>query len=199
MSSLNATPYELPRATGRCASTGEPFEPGQSYYAALVEEVTDEPSPETSVPGALKLGFARVDVSSDAWDNGYRPPNLFSFWKTHQPEPQAKKSPWADDGVLMDLLDRLGESDDSKRLALRHVIALVLMRKKLLRYDGADRHESENGAITTWLLTPKLDLSKGPLGKWDENRQLEVLDPGLTEEDVASLIDQLGQIVEIDP
>ncbi|QDU71310.1 hypothetical protein [Mucisphaera calidilacus] len=196
MSSLNASAYELPRATGSCASTGRAFEPGEPYFAALVEtETSAEPS---SKPAAPSLGFARVDVSAEAWDSGYRPERLFSFWKTTQPEPNAKKSPWADDSVLLDLLERLADTEDRKRLALRHVITLVLMRKKLLRYDGAEKHDEGDETRTVWQLTPKLDPAKGPLGKWNEDRQISVLDPGLTEDDVALLIEQLGQIVEID-
>ncbi|MEM6762020.1 MAG: hypothetical protein AAF615_04010, partial [Pseudomonadota bacterium] len=57
--------------------TGEPFEPGQSYYAALVEETTEPEAADTKSPVAPKLGFARIDISSQAWDEGYRPPRLF--------------------------------------------------------------------------------------------------------------------------
>lgn len=195
MSSLNSPAYELPRATGTCASTGRAFEPGEHYYAALVE--VEQPSDDQK-KSAPTLGFARVDVSAEAWEQGYRPERLFSFWKTTQPEPNAKKSPWADDAVLVDLLERLADTEDAKRIALRHVITLVLMRKKLLRYDGAETHDTEDQPQTIWQLTPKLDPAKGPLGKWNEERQLNVIDPGLTEEDVASLIDQLSQIVETD-
>ncbi|MEQ9454064.1 MAG: hypothetical protein RLN76_05650 [Phycisphaeraceae bacterium] len=199
MSSLNQPSYELPRATGLCASTGRAFEPGEAYYAVLVEAPpTDTLADSGNTAGPPTLGFGRVDVGAEAWEGGFRPERVFSFWKTHQPEPSAKRSPWVDDRVLLDLLDRLGDSDDSRRQSLRHVIALVLMRKKLLRYDGAERHEEDGEVKTVWQLTPKVDPAKGPMGKWDEGRVIEVADPGLAESDVESLIEQLGQIVEID-
>ena len=47
-----------------------------------------------------------------------------------------------------------------------------------------------------WKLTPKLDLSKGPLGKWNDEQQFEVLDPKLDESRIEEVTQQLGEILE---
>jgi hypothetical protein len=195
LSQFNSPVYDIARPTGRCAFSDQALEPGQIYYAALVE-LSDDDLQQLSPEERAKnlLGVRRLDVAADVWEQGQRPERLFSFWKTTVPEPSEKKKVFVDDAVLMNLLERLGEESDPQRLAFRHVLALILMRKKLLRYDGADRRE--DGVY--WLLTPKADLSKGPLGKWDEDRQFAVLDPKLDAEQIRQVTEQLGQVLEGD-
>lgn len=189
MSQFSATNYEIPRASGVCAASGRTLEPGETYYAALVDLPPDQQpgSPESA------LGLARVDVSAQAWEAGFRPQHLFSFWKSVVPEPNAKKKLFVDDAVLMNLLRRLADTDQPQRLAFRYVLALILMRKKLLRYDGVRTDEQQQ---SWWLLTPKLDISKGPLGKWNPEDTLLVLDPRLDESQIEQVTQQLGEILE---
>lgn len=185
--------YDLGRMADTCAATGAPLEPGAHVFAALV----DIP-PEQREKGD-SLGLARVDVSAAAWeDDGFRPDNLFSFWRTHVPEEKQKRRRFVDDAVLMELLGRLGDvAADDGRLAFRHVLALLLLRKKLLRLDGRATEEGDDaGGRPVWLLTPKLDVSKGWNGKWDESRQLRVIDPGLDEARLTAVTEQLRQIMD---
>lgn len=187
MSQFNATSYEIPRTSGVCASTGRALEPGETYYAVLID------IPEVQGGDAPMLGLARVDVSAQAWEGGYRPEHLFSYWKSVVPAPNEKKKLFVDDAVLMNLLRRLADTDQPQRLAFRYVLALILMRKKLLRYDGV-RHDDDQQPW--WLLTPKLDVAKGPLGKWNAEDTLEVLDPRLDESQIEQVTQQLGEILE---
>jgi hypothetical protein len=184
MSQFNAPAYDVQKPTGRCAFTGRTLEPEEPYVATLVEDGDD---------------LHRLDVASEVWAEGKRPDHLFCFWKAVAPEPTAKKKLFVDDAVLMNLLQRLADADQPQRLAFRFVLALILMRKKLLRYDGVDRREpAEDGAAPTdwWLLTPKLDLSKGHMGKWDNETRIEVYDPHLDEEGIRSVTDQLSDILQ---
>lgn len=206
MTQFNAPGYEIPRATGRCAKTGRTLEPGETYYAALVElseeELAQTADAQADKPanGASALGFKRVDVSKEAWEEGYRPPRLFGFWKSTVPEPNQKKKIFVDDAVLMSLLRRLEDATEPQRLAFRYVIALILMRKRLLRFDGTSRRDAVVDGQTIqqewWRFTPKLDLSKGPLGKWNEEETIEVLDPQLEESRIEQVTQQLGEILE---
>jgi hypothetical protein len=180
MAQFNTPAYDVKKPTGRCALTGRDFTPGETYIATLIEE-GDE--------------LKRVDLSLDAWNEGKRPGQLFSHWRAVAPEPNQKKKLVLDDEVLMNLLERLADTDQPQRIAFRFVLMLVLMRKKLLRYD---RTESESGDVVPdrWVVTPKLDLAKGPLGKWDESRTFEVIDPHLDEQGVRAVTDQLGEILQ---
>ena len=98
----------------------------------------------------------------------------------------------------MALLKRLDGEQDPQKQAFRYVLALLLMRKKLVRYDGL--HQSEDGADqnqTVWKLTPKKDVTKGHFGKWDDS-QLLVVDPGLDESSIGQVTEQLGEILDGD-
>lgn len=186
MSQFNAPTYDIERPTGQCAFTGRTLEPDEQYIAALVEDGDN---------------LKRVDICQQAWDQGKRPEDLFSYWKATVPQPQERKKLFVDDAVLMNLLERLADADQPQRIAFRFVLTLIMMRKKLLRYDRTDPRkvmgpDAQETTQEWWVLTPKLDLSKGPLGKWDEARTLEVLDPRLDEEGIRAVTDQLSQILQ---
>ena len=193
MTQFSASGYDVPRTSGQCAATGRALEPGETYYATLVDV-----DPEAGEANAL--GMARVDISRQAWEQGHRPERLFSYWKTTVPEPNAKKKLFVDDGVLLNLLHRLAEAQEPERLAFRYVLALILMRKRLLRYDGSERRQAEADGERVeqewWLLTPKKDPSKGPLGKWDDEQRIELLDPRLDEPQIEQVTRQLGEILQ---
>src|SRR4051812_9445781 len=123
MTQFNAPAYDVQRSTGVCAITGRPLVPHEHFIASLVED------------GEL---LRRVDVSLEAWDAGKRPENVLGYWKSIVPEANAKKKMFVDDGVLMDLLDRLADATQPQRIGFRFVLMLILMRKKLLRYDRTE-------------------------------------------------------------
>ncbi len=201
MSQFNAPTYDIQRPTGQCAMTGRTLATGESYFATLVE-LTDEEREalRRSDPKLSGFGFKRIDISREAWAEGRQPDNLFCYWKTVVPEPNQKKKLFVDDTVLMSLLIRLADADEPIRIAFRHVLGLILMRKKLVRYDGTvTRKAVVNGEPVEqawWQFTPKLDLSKGPLGKWNEAERIEVLDPKLDAAQIEQVSQQLGEILE---
>lgn len=222
MSQFNSPNYEVPRTSGVCAFNGRTLEPGEVYYATLVdcdpqspegtsasaagqnadtapaESTAETPASESRLASAL--GLLRVDVSPEAWEQGHRPPRMFSYWRSTVPQPSEKRKLFVDDTVLMNLFRRLDGANEPQRLAFRYVLTLILMRKKLLRFDAAEvRHAEVDGQPVEqewWTLTPKLDLSKGPMGKWNEDDKLELLDPQLDESQVAQVTEQLGEILE---
>ncbi len=198
MTQFNTPAYDIERPTGTCAVAGRKREPGEHYMAMLIE--VDAPDGSTGKATASGgFGLKRLDVSMHAWEQGHRPQELFCFWRSTVPEPGRKKRLFVDDAVLMNLLDRLADTDKPQRLAFRFVLALILMRKRLLRYDGTQKRPIEGTqaeAREWWLVTPKLDLTKGPLGKWDDARQMQVLNPHLGEEQIRQVTEQLNEILE---
>lgn len=201
MSQFNSPTYDIARPSGRCAFTDRELQPGEDYYATLVELTDEELSAMTPEDRAKNaLGVKRLDVAAEVWEQGNRPDHIFGFWKTTVAEPDEKKKLFVDDAVLMNLLQRLADAEEPERIAFRYVLALILMRKKLVRYDGSERREAEvDGEKVTrewWQLTPKLDVSKGPLGKWKEDETIEVLDPKLDESRIEEVTVQLGEILE---
>lgn len=221
MTQFNTPSYEIPRTTGICASTGRALQPGETYFATLVE-VPPEPEREReeghqggqrrdhsgqdahaaggTSDAAAALGMQRLDVSKEAWDAGFRPERLFSYWKTTVRQPNEKKRLFVDDAVLMNLLRRLEDATEPQRLAFRYVLMLILMRKKLLRFDGTERvsveQEGQSVEQEWWVLTPKQDVSKGHFGRWAEDETIKVLDPHLDETQTEQVTHQLGEILE---
>ncbi len=206
MTQFNAPTYEIDRPTGYCAVTGVELAPGDIYMALLIE--SDDPPPPAEKKQAARrtsaaavLGLKRIDVCWEAWQKGPRPEGIFGYWKATVAQPNQKRRLFVDDHVLLNLFRRLADDDDPQRIAFRFVLGLILMRKKLLRYDGTNRRKFEGADDDQtlqdwWQVTPKLDPAKGPLGKWNEDDRMEMLDPHLDEQQTQQVTDQLGEILE---
>jgi len=175
------TSYPVGRATGVCAATGAELGPGTPCMATLCEREDDE-------------GFERIDYSVEAWDGGARPERLFSFWRTTVPEPTAGKTPFVDDEVLLDLLRRLEGDDRPQRRAFRFVLALVLLRKRVLRFGGRAMQSVDEGAsVERWRFTV---AGSGDRAAGTEPESLDVVNPRLTDDDVRELTEQLSEILQ---
>jgi len=200
MSWMNTPVYPIHRSTGRCACTGDTLEPGQLYMAVLVEAdaepagETVQDSGNTKKPQAAsprEAWLKRVDLSMAAWEQGHRPEHLFSYWQARVPQPEEKKKLFVDDEVLMNLFIRLADSDQPDRLAFRFVLALILMRKKILRYDGCEKRADGSGDPREWWkMTPK-----GSYAILDDH-PIDVLNPEMNDEQIQQVTEQLGQILE---
>ena len=165
--------YALTRSSGRCAATSREFAPGESYIAAMVER-TDGQGPAT---------LERWDCSREAWSGGARPAGeVLGTWRaTFSPEAPARKALLGDD-ELLELFEDLGDAREGRRLAFRYLLALLLVRRRVLRL-----HSTGPGRIT---VTPR---SAG------EGAPIEVVDPGLDDASIADAVDQLGAILPQDP
>ena len=193
MARYTQSQYDVQKPSGVCAKSGEPIAPGDDCWSVLVDVPAEERDPKDP------LGLKRLDVSDAAWRDGFRPDRLFSFWKTTAPEPNAKKKTFVDDAVLMNLLRRLEDAEEAPRINLRFVVALILMRKKLLRYEGSDERDDPTGGGPVqpwWRFTPKLDVSKGHFGKWNQDELIEVRDPQLTEDEIRAVTGELDAVLE---
>ncbi|MEM9252618.1 MAG: hypothetical protein AAGB29_09750 [Planctomycetota bacterium] len=194
MSRAQTTNYEIDKPTLVCGRTGRELAPGETYVATLVELSEAEleaMSPKERAHHAL--GLKRVDVSTEAWDGKATHDDVFCWWKTRVPEAgEAKRKLLVDDAALMVLLERLADAESEERLAFRFVLALILLRKKLLRHDRTDRRD--DGAW--WVFTPKADVSKGILGRWSDKRVIEVRDAQLDEAAIEAVTEQLGEVLE---
>jgi len=110
--------WEVQRSEGKCDGAERTLEPGEEYYAALVD---------------LKDRFERRDFSCDYWDE--HKPEVYSFWKTQIPTPTEKKKLFVDDGVLVNFFERLANETDDLKVNFRFVLTLILMRKRIVKYE----------------------------------------------------------------
>jgi hypothetical protein len=176
------TDYQIARPTGRCAATDRVLEPGSQCIATLCEREGEE-------------GFERRDFALEAWDAGHRPDGLFSYWKVTVPHPDDKPKLVIDDAVLADLFERLASDERPQRVAFRFVLGLILMRKKQFKFVGREAAGAGGAGGGTgmeyWLLQPR-----GIAGIDPPPAPLRLANPQLSDDDVRSLIEQLGEILQ---
>lgn len=158
------TGYEVSRARGQCMVCQKPIAPGQPLMAALKE---------------TPIGFERLDVCLDCWA-GFDKADLIGFWKTTMPRVEQKKNIFVDDEVLCQLFDRLAETTEPAKFNFRFVLGLILMRKRLIIYEGS---RTEDGR-EIWQVRFK--------GK---EQMMDLLNPRLDESQVMDVSNQLGEIL----
>jgi hypothetical protein len=158
--------WDINKPLGQCYGTGKKIEYGEDYFGALVE--TDE-------------GLQRRDFCVDYWQK--EKPQVFCYWKTKLPHPDQKKQIFVDDDMLMAFFDRLAEETDPEKVNFRFVLAMILMRKRRLKYDST---KMQNGN-EIWCLRLV-----------GEKQIVEVVNPHLNEEQVEQLSSQIGQILQTD-
>jgi len=156
--------WDVARSSGHCNRCDAELTEGQEYYAALLE------TPE---------GFERQDFCQACWDE--QPAERFCFWKSRMPVREQKRtSLLVDDAVLINFFERLERETDPVRVRFRFVLALILMRKRLLRYEETVR----KGDAEIWQMRLTGTSSVH-----------EVVNPKLSDEEITEVSGQLGVIL----
>ncbi|UCE60202.1 MAG: hypothetical protein JSU63_00340 [Phycisphaerales bacterium] len=158
--------WEVEPAVGRCAVTGRALEEGEEFYSALFEDGES---------------FKRVDYCLDSWEKP--PEGAYCHFKSRVPVKEKKKRLLVNNDVLVSFFTRLEEETEVVRVQFRFVIALMLMRKRLLRYD---RSVVEDDA-EVWEMTLTRDHSTH-----------RVVNPRLTDEQIEGVSKQLSAILHED-
>ncbi len=150
MSSLSSNAYSVSVPTGRCIATGREIAPGEVYVGVL--RAADDAG------SAAAPGFVRADYSIEAWDqvtpDGRR--RILGAWRATMPMPGAKRPAIVDDATLQDLFEQTsadasnGAEPTESQIAFRYVLALLLLRRKLLVVDASA--EARRGVPTSALV-----------------------------------------------
>jgi len=158
--------WEVQPAAGRCALTGRKLQEGEEFYSALFEEG------ET---------FRRVDYSPESWKGP--PEGSYCHFKSRIPVKEKRKKLLVDNDILASFFLRLGDDAEPARVQFRFVLALILMRKRLLRYEGS----KVEAGVEVWRMVLLTDRS--------EHR---VVNPRLTDEQIEGVSSQLSAILHGD-
>lgn len=162
-----ASDFEISRATGKCAATGREFQENEFYHAVLFESAE---------------GFERRDYALEAWEGP--PDNCVCHWKARVPPKQKKPATiTVDSSILINLFCRLEDESSEMRQKFRFVLALLLMRKRLIRFEQAVR----GAGGEYWQVRLVQDQSIQ-----------QVLNPHLTEAEIERLSKQLTAILSGD-
>jgi hypothetical protein len=158
--------WEINKPLGQCCGSGKKIEPGEDYYGALVE---------------TEQGLQRRDFSGAYWER--EKPPVYCFWKTKLAAPNEKKQLFVSDDMLMAFFERLAPETEVEKVNFRFVLALVLMRKRRLKYDAT---KTEAGHEIWCLRVP------------GDKDVVEVVNPHLAEDQIETLTSQIGQILQAD-
>ncbi len=163
-----AQDYNIARPAGTCSQCGRLFEPDEEYMAVLTEPAE---------------GFQRHDWCLDCWEKADPAslPDLIGTWHTRMPRPREKKKLFVDDALLVNFFERLEGAEEQAKQNFRFVLALILMRKRLLTYE---RSVKDDQGRELWSL------------KLRGGRQCELYNPQLDDERIAEVNEQLSQILE---
>ncbi len=174
----SSAPYEIVRTQDICAHTGHQFAVGDEHIAVLVERPGEE-------------ALVRIAYTADAWDNGARPPapdRVFGFWKRIVPEKEDRVQPLVNDDEMMDLFEQLEEANESKQIAFRYLLGLILMRKKRLIFEGSTPATEDSPPALA--LRQRIKGGGGPV--------FTVIDPQLDNDAIAQATEELGRVMNLD-
>ena len=116
--------FEIQRCTRVCCETGEPLLPGETFYSVLQWEENE---------------IVRKDFRAASWSGP--PEDAIGWWQGVMPTPQARGPDWAPDDVLLQYFDELGGQPDQE--TLRYVLALLLVRRRILRLVDSESQPDE--------------------------------------------------------
>jgi hypothetical protein len=159
--------WEIEKPLGQCWGTGKKIAYGEEYFATLVETAE---------------GLQRRDFCADYWQE--QKPDVFCYWKSKLPHPDQKRQMFVDDEMLMAFFERLAQETEQGKINFRFVLALILMRKRRLKYDSS-KIEGENEIWSMRIVG-------------SDRQFVEVINPHLDEEQIEQLSSQIGQILQVE-
>lgn len=156
--------YELTRASGQCSACGRALTEGEEFYSIVVE------TPE---------GFSRQDISLECWNGP--PAGVLCFFKTRLARKEKPRNTFVDNEVLVHFFLRLANHAEAFKLRFRFVLALVLLRRRQLKYERTIREEGRE----YWEMRLMRDKTLH-----------KVFNPILTDEEIEELTGELGSILQ---
>jgi len=116
-----ATNFDIQGPTRRCSVTGRDLVAGEKYVAALTDQAGR---------------YVRADFAAEVWPGP--PAGCVAFWPGRV-RAAASRKPAFPDALLVDWFRDLAGNPDPSRINLRYVVALLLMRRKRLKFEDLAR------------------------------------------------------------
>ncbi|MCA9215751.1 MAG: hypothetical protein KDB27_21950 [Planctomycetales bacterium] len=117
--------FDVQRFTRRCAITDRELLPGETFYSVLVPKGAE---------------VVRSDYCTEAWEGP--PEDAIGWWQAEVPDPKSQKVNWAPNDVMLHYFLQLADQDENQDT--RYILALLMLRKKILRLDETERDEEGN-------------------------------------------------------
>jgi hypothetical protein len=163
-----AKEYNISKTSGQCSKCDNQLAVGQEFVA-VVKEINED--------------LSRLDFCKACWDamGEQIDPSIVGVWHTKVPQAQEKKRQFVDNELLVDFFTRTEGAQDATKVSFRYVLALVLMRKKLLVYDGMQK---DAGDAQVWLTHLR-----------GTQQVYHVIDPKMDEDKIAEVSNRLDEIL----
>lgn len=171
--------YDIAGISGACSSCGKVFSPGEEFIAYLFAD-TDR--------------YTRKDLCTECSQRQEDTINkAFSYWRTKAPSKDDKnKRPRISTDVLIDFFEKTADDDAPDKINFRFVLALMLMRKKVLIYDRSDRDEAGR---EIWMMHFRAD--EGSTCR-KAGRAVSLVRAELDEEQIACVAQRVGELFEME-
>lgn len=125
-----ATEFDIQGPTRVCAATGRALAPGERFYAILTDEAGK---------------FVRRDFAADAWAGP--PAGVVAYWAGRVPASDRPRKPTFNDELLLDCFHHLAGTTEPDRVNFRFVVALLLMRRRRLKFEDARRNPDGSAVL----------------------------------------------------
>jgi len=158
------TDLVVPQPTRTCGVSGRVLAAGEKCYTVLAEEAGK---------------YVRTDYAAEAWRGA--PPGAVAFWAGRVPASDRPRKPTFNDELLVDWFHHLAGRPEPDRVNFRYVVALLLMRRKRLKFEDATR--SDAGDTVLWVRDAKTGARHA------------VPDPRLTAEQAAAVQDEVFRVL----
>lgn len=155
--------WQVGRPGETCVVCGRPFQVEERYFSALIDRGSE---------------FERRDYCSGCWQR--ERPRVFSFWRTRRLPPEKQPRALFDEDVVLNLFLRLEGADEPSKVNLRYIVALMLMRKRILKFETVERQ----GETDCWVVRNVRDGTRHRL-----------INPRLTEEEIQQLSEEVKQLL----
>ncbi|MDR1290897.1 MAG: hypothetical protein LBK06_06825 [Planctomycetaceae bacterium] len=124
---------EVPKAARNCCLSGRELLSGEIFFSILVEE--DDV-------------YVRRDFASENWQG---PPEKFvGWWKTKVQNINDKKAKLAPNEVMLNLFEQI--RTNSGQADLLYVLSLLLIRRRLFKYDREEQDENGQKKIVVYAI-----------------------------------------------
>jgi len=159
--------YKVNRCSRRCCVEDRTLRDGEWYYSVVIEDGEE---------------LIRRDYSANAWTEP--PERTVGWWKCRMPESGQRKMVLAPDPVLIDTLRQM-EHDDQRR-PLAFLLALTLLRRRILRLIPAD-----SSADPTQPRTMRLQVSA-------DGSEIEIQESTITRRQTETLTEALQELLYVE-
>jgi hypothetical protein len=116
--------FEVHARSRKCSATDRLFEPGETFYSALVSSGAD---------------VARYDYAASAWQGP--PEHCIGWWKSVVPDVRGGKMHWAPNDVMLHYFEQIAENPE--KVEVRYVLTLLMIRRRVLRLEDKDDSSGE--------------------------------------------------------